>query len=618
MELNQEKIKIENVTIEGNKESTIEYGDISNKNENGNSSNITLVEGIAKRINFSGKRVLEYGVRKSEIARYAIDNGAIHYEGVSFSKLAFRKVSQNTKEFSPIPIFHDEDALEFTKRYINNVNYNASTKFDIVVMFDFLEYVPRNQLFDIFTQLHYIIAPNALIAINTPAFQYDNNVVSDGLHSRNEEAFIGKSDSTLESTQTVINKYSVISLQKFMQEVGFLNLSEAHFFIRDKEIGGKRQYQSYRERWIECQEEGYPILGEYKDDEIEYKFVPKDIPLWSHFDNGIMKGINLLCTEYYKKSVYAYGEYDSEMFTDFSENHGKSKVVYDVGGFVGVSSLIFAKCMNQTGKVITFEPNPSNSNRILLNLSHNSKAGKCVTLIKSALGEKEHTQHMIMSENIDNGFSSTSRIESSHAKIADKLLPNDFYEEDVVIRTLDNVVKDIGLIPDVIKVDIEGAEHLFLLGAQETLKLYKPILYIELHSEFCAFKCTELLISFGYTLEVLHEEEDNRLIIKAYQTDKETANINLIGMSINSFTSSNNIQKNALNLLNKCNAILDNKIFLDAVFKETDTVSREREAADNEIVELKVLAEELHKIYDSRGWKMLQKYYKAKSKLFHK
>jgi hypothetical protein len=234
------------------------------------------------------------------------------------------------------------------------------------------------------------------------------------------------------------------------------------------------------------------------------------------------------------------------------------------------------------------------------------------------LGEKEHIQPMMMSENIDEGHSSTSRIEQAHSKITNESLPNGFFVEEVFVKTMDTVVKETGLIPDVIKVDIEGAEHLFLIGAQETLRQYKPILYIEFHSEYCAFACTEFLIGLGYALEVLHEEEDNRLIIKAYPAGKEMVDSTLASIAVNNFTSSANIQKTTLRLLNKCNDILSDKVSsdkkFDVVCQERDILQQQNAALQIECERLQVL---LQNIYNSRGWKTVEIARKIKAKLLN-
>ena len=51
----------------------------------------------------------------------------------------------------------------------------------------------------------------------------------------------------------------------------------------------------------------------------------------------------------------------------------------------------------------------------------------------------------------------------------------------VSVTTIDKIVNDLELQSvDFIKIDIEGFEYKALLGANETLKKYKPIIYIEL------------------------------------------------------------------------------------------------------------------------------------------
>jgi hypothetical protein len=53
---------------------------------------------------------------------------------------------------------------------------------------------------------------------------------------------------------------------------------------------------------------------------------------------------------------------------------------------------------------------------------------------------------------------------------------------EVAIRRLDTIIKEGGLPPpDLIKIDVEGAEADVLDGAKETIQNYRPILIIELH-----------------------------------------------------------------------------------------------------------------------------------------
>ena len=182
---------------------------------------------------------------------------------------------------------------------------------------------------------------------------------------------------------------------------------------------------------------------------------------------------------------------------------------------MGYSSLFFAKLSGPNGRVIAFEPNPWNRKRIFLNLSHNQGFASKIDVYEYALSDKNEKTTMTMSSELDNGFSSTSRLENSHPKIRREGLPEGFESVNVDVKTLDWFVETYKIIPNVIKVDIEGAEHFFLRGSIKTINENKPVLYIELHSEFCALQCTLLLGELGYSISVLKEEPDNRLMIKA-------------------------------------------------------------------------------------------------------
>ncbi|MBP8689338.1 FkbM family methyltransferase, partial [Patescibacteria group bacterium] len=107
----------------------------------------------------------------------------------------------------------------------------------------------------------------------------------------------------------------------------------------------------------------------------------------------------------------------------------------------------------------------------------------------------------------------------SHSTLRDSELPSGFEEVVVEVKTLDTFVRESQEVPDIIKVDIEGAEYDFLLGALETIKKYRPIFYIEIHSEFCAIRCFEILRSEGYSVTIINEEPDNRIMIKAEYID---------------------------------------------------------------------------------------------------
>lgn len=302
----------------------------------------------------------------------------------------------------------------------------------------------------------------------------------------------------------------------------------------------------------------------------------KEKPEWVKFSQGHLKGINLYLTESYCKSVFPKGEYDKRMFDDFQKNTTHNEVIFDVGGFMGTNSLLFSKIVGSKGKVVSFEPNPHNLKRMLLNFSQNKILSKNISTTNLALGNEKKKADFILSNNVDNGYSSGSRLKQTHTNYSLKELKKlGFSNIQVDIDTLDNFTEQKKIYPDILKIDIEGSEHLLLLGAKKFLKNYSPALYIEMHSQFCTLTCVEILSSLGYKNTILFEEPDNRLLVKFYKENINDPNKKtkiseierkIIKNTIEKLSNQNNKYKNELNTQQKLNI---------KITKEKDALTKE-------------------------------------------
>lgn len=82
-----------------------------------------------------------------------------------------------------------------------------------------------------------------------------------------------------------------------------------------------------------------------------------------------------------------------------------------------------------------------------------------------------------------------------------------------VTLAIDDFVNQIGLTPDLIKVDVEGAESRVLLGMRKTLLLNRPTVLVELHSwgEMTLTKNAKSILSVlegvGYQMIYLRTKE---------------------------------------------------------------------------------------------------------------
>jgi FkbM family methyltransferase len=164
---------------------------------------------------------------------------------------------------------------------------------------------------------------------------------------------------------------------------------------------------------------------------------------------------------------------------------------FDVGANVGFHSTLACRLVDPSrGHVISFEPMTGNADQIELNARLNHF--DCVRVMRVALGNHDGEARFLLSEISSRGALETAgRIPSSPAGAAT-----------VPIRRLDTLMSEAHLpSPNVMKIDVEGAEADVLAGAHETLMRHRPILMIELHGTNAAV--ASALDAVGYRASVL-------------------------------------------------------------------------------------------------------------------
>lgn len=72
-------------------------------------------------------------------------------------------------------------------------------------------------------------------------------------------------------------------------------------------------------------------------------------------------------------------------------------------------------------------------------------------------------------------------------------------------RTIDDLLGELDLIPQVIKIDVEGAECSVLRGAKKLLTNHKPVLLIEVHAN-ADFEIFDYLVELSYNIGLLSDE----------------------------------------------------------------------------------------------------------------
>ncbi len=235
--------------------------------------------------------------------------------------------------------------------------------------------------------------------------------------------------------------------------------------------------------------------------------------------NGDLSGYKLLLgrSDGWQKDM-TEGVYDHELFTYLKRLNLEHKVVYDIGAHIGYHSLAFATYVKKNGHVYAFEPNPANFKRAEAIIKLNTSIEPNITIFNMALSDKSGSTKFLSTDDIEGGTSSGGFIDE-----ASTIWPKEVFLEktgfkvsEVSLATIDELVatKKI-LAPDLLKIDVEGAEQLVLFGAQKTLQQNHPIIIVEFHSTYSAYSCMQILSNLNYSSEILKHEPDGRVMIVA-------------------------------------------------------------------------------------------------------
>lgn len=176
-----------------------------------------------------------------------------------------------------------------------------------------------------------------------------------------------------------------------------------------------------------------------------------------------------------RSEVWAYwtGEYDADIVRRLAACLEPRSVVLDVGANVGFYTVALGRRLAPLGgRLIAFEPVPSNYARLQEQIGMN-ELDSTVCALNMALGDDEGELPMWLED-------------THHARTGNAILliegNSGWAQSNTSARVtrLDTVAGELGISScRLIKVDIEGAEHMFLRGASGFVTRFRPIIYGE-------------------------------------------------------------------------------------------------------------------------------------------
>lgn len=170
-------------------------------------------------------------------------------------------------------------------------------------------------------------------------------------------------------------------------------------------------------------------------------------------------------------------------------------ILWDIGASVGIYSLYAAQ--SKDAKVFAFEPSIFNLELLARNISHN-KLHEKICIVPIALSNKTNfnTMHMT-STDMGSALSTFGEVFGWDGEEID----HNFSFNTIGI-TMDDAVLHLKIpFPNYIKIDVDGLEHLILLGGQKVLEQVEGVL-IEVNDNFIeqAEGVEKALIDSGLTL----------------------------------------------------------------------------------------------------------------------
>jgi FkbM family methyltransferase len=176
----------------------------------------------------------------------------------------------------------------------------------------------------------------------------------------------------------------------------------------------------------------------------------------------------------------------------------------DIGANLGYYALLMARLVGPSGQVIAFEPFPRNFQTLQKNVSLNDLQN--VRIEPIAIGETSGSLSLFFAAEEEN-----SATPSATAYAVDGRQEN----LQVPMLSLDGYLSTGQFVPNLIKIDVEGAEMAVLEGARRTLATVRPILLVEIHGWGTeeSEKVLHVLSEYHYDTCVLERKGRERVVL---------------------------------------------------------------------------------------------------------
>jgi FkbM family methyltransferase len=203
-----------------------------------------------------------------------------------------------------------------------------------------------------------------------------------------------------------------------------------------------------------------------------YRFLIKLLPFNFYINQKITNSFNFRLHSFFAFSNFnEWGNRHNKLFQTYIELCKKSKCFFDIGAHIGLVSLPASTVMENKGIVYSFEASPKNLFFLKYHIEINNI--KNIKVVEKLVSSENKIENNFFESKEPSGMNSIINLKNKRVTKYKK----------VQSISLDNFCKKNNIIPELIKVDIEGSEIKMLIGSKKIIKKYKPIIFLSYHPE---------------------------------------------------------------------------------------------------------------------------------------
>ncbi|MEQ8560268.1 MAG: FkbM family methyltransferase [Cytophagales bacterium] len=173
--------------------------------------------------------------------------------------------------------------------------------------------------------------------------------------------------------------------------------------------------------------------------------------------------------KYLDRQIIETGYFEKNSVDCFKRLIGKNEIVLDIGANIGFFTLMFSRLVGDQGVVVAFEPTNRYYSELIFNIELN-ELRNC-TVEKIGLSSSSSEKTIFVGDSSATIHYTNDDIDSRPREI-------------IKLKSLDQYLADSSLSKvDFIKVDIDGHEPEFLVGAMNSIQEYHPKMYLEISQD---------------------------------------------------------------------------------------------------------------------------------------